>query len=79
MKNITYIPLDEAKTPKEGHCYVNRYWTVHPTKGVLFYTPDRKTMAPQCNDVEEITTKIRDKIYPDCEVIFIEAVFTGRH
>ena len=79
LDNITYILLADAVTPKEGHCYVDRYWVVHPVKGVAFYTPDRKTMAPQCNDIEEIAYSIRNKLYPGHDVMKLNAVFTGRH
>ncbi len=82
MKNIIYLPKEDALKPREGHCYVDRWWTVHPENGLAFYYPPgtktrSKYSAPQCNSIEEITERIRDKIYPDHEVEFIPAVFVG--
>lgn len=47
---MIYMPLDEATTPKQGRtCHVDRWWIVHPEKGLTFYKSRR---SPQCNDWE---------------------------
>ena len=74
-----YIPLDIATTPAEGHCYVNRWWSVHPEKGVAFYAQllgycASEAPAPQCNH-NEFTAKHLARRYPDHEVVFLPAVY----
>ena len=34
---IFHVPLDLATQPTEGHAYVDRWWSVHPERGVAFY------------------------------------------
>ncbi len=82
MKNIIYLPKEDALKPREGHCYVDRWWTVHPEKGLAFYYPVRykavnRYSSPQCNTEERIAEHIRKKLYPDHELEFISAVFVG--
>ena len=76
-----YVPVDVATQPAEGHCYVNRWWTVHPEKGVSFYVsrllgPDRdETPSPQCNPSEAISRQLTARLQPDCECVFLPAVY----
>lgn len=47
---MVYVPYEEAVTPKQGRvCHVNRWWIVHPEKGLTFY---KSRKSPQCNDYE---------------------------
>lgn len=78
-----YIPIDVAQTPREGHAYVNRYWLVHPEKGVAFwYQPfgyDRSDEpSPQCNSSEQTAEYLnRNKTDEGFEVQFIPVVFAA--
>jgi hypothetical protein len=81
-----YIPEDVATTPAEGHCYVNRWWAVHPEHGVAFYCSTRRPFldagdidepSPQCNSNEFTARSLTQRINPDCIVKLIPAVFVG--
>ena len=69
------VSIEEAIKPKSGICLVDRWWTVTPEREILFY----REHAPQCNADENIAKEIRDRIYPEGTVEFLEVVFTGRH
>lgn len=82
MNNIIYLSKDKAIIPREGHCYVDRWWTVHPKKGLAFYHPSNsesryRYSAPQCNNEKRIAEHIRARLYPDHKLEFIAAVFVG--
>jgi len=80
-----YVPLDKAQTVKEGHVYVNRWWSVHPDKGVVFYTRflrlriegEDNEPSPQCNQDEYTARHLNERLRPDCGVIFIPAVYAA--
>ena len=84
---IFYIPLEVATTPAEGHCLVNRWWTVHPEKGVAFYCSRKRLIgldpweqdepSPQCNSDEFTSRELTRRNHPDCVVMHIPAVFVG--
>jgi len=87
VNGITFfIPLEVATTPAEGHCFVNRWWTVHPQKGVAFYCSkrpyssfdgfaDEEEPSPQCNHSEFAARHIAKRLHPECDVIFLPAVY----
>lgn len=65
LDGMIYMSLEDATTPRQGAvCHVNRWWIVHPTKGLTFY---RTRRSPQCNDWEP---GVRDwlKRFPGHEV-----------
>lgn len=82
---IYYIPEDLATTPAEGHCFVNRWWSVHPEHGVAFYADNRRSFfhepgdeeepSPQCNSDEFTARELTRRSKPDCIVKFIPAVY----
>ena len=81
-----YVPEDVATIPAEGHCFVNRWWAVHPEHGVAFYASRRRPFlepgeedepSPQCNSNETTARILTQRINPDCVVKFIPAVFVG--
>lgn len=84
---IFYIPEDVATTPAEGHAFVNRWWTVHPEKGVAFYATRRRPYgmepgeqdepSPQCNSDQYTAEHLQKKIYPCCITKKIPVVFIG--
>lgn len=86
MIGITfYVPEDIATTPAEGHCYVNRWWTVDPERGVAFYASRKRPYglepgeedepAPQCNSDEYTANELTKRLHPDCIVKRIPVVF----
>lgn len=66
-----FVSLDQASIPKDGflHCYKNRYWSVHPTKGLAFW--GKGYASPQCNSNESLAKRLAP---PWAEVKFIETV-----
>jgi hypothetical protein len=84
---IFYVPEALAVTPTEGHAYVNRWWTVHPDKGVAFHCTRRRSFdlepgeqdepSPQCNSNEFTARALTQRIYPDCDVKLLPVVFVG--
>ena len=88
MKGIVFfIPEELATTPAEGHAFVNRWWTVHPEKGVAFYATRKRSFylepgeqdepRPQCNSSQFSAEHIQKKLYPDCITKHIPVVFVG--
>lgn len=78
-----FVPLEDATTPAEGHCYVNRWWAVHPEKGVAFYAQllgyaRSEEPHPQCNQQEHTARHLQEELWPDCETRFIPVVY-ARH
>lgn len=77
---MVYVPIEVATTPAEGHCFVNRWWAVHPEKGIAFYW-NRKGYyrmdepAPQCNANERTARLLHSKLYPGWETVFLPAVY----
>lgn len=84
---VFYVPEEVAATPADGHCFVNRWWTVHPDKGVAFYCARRRPLglepfeqdepSPQCNSNEYTSRELTRRNHPDCIVKFLPAVFLG--
>lgn len=75
-----YIPLNTATRPVNGHCTVDHWWAVHPTKGVAYYYRPfgyghSDSPAPQCNRDESITRYLAERYHPNCEVKLIPVVF----
>lgn len=82
MKGIIFhIPFETAITPVSGQCLANRWWAVHPEKGLAFYM--RKALylsfdeepSPQCNPTEWIARRLTSQMYPDHETQHIPVVF----
>jgi hypothetical protein len=87
MNGVTfYVPLDLATTPLDGECLVNRWWAVHPEKGVAFYAHaglrrvdhDEHRPAPQCNESEYTCRALTPRTHPDCDVVFIPVFFVSQ-
>ncbi len=66
--NLVFVSEARISTVADGEVTILRdhWWISHPGKGLLFYDPRR--MTPQCNRNPEITTRIRDAIYPWAEI-----------
>lgn len=84
---VFYITLATAETPVNGHCIVNHWWTVHPEKGVTFYTTRKRPYgmepgeqdepSPQCNANEFTARHITQRLYPGHDVKLMPVVFLG--
>jgi hypothetical protein len=78
---LVFVPLEEttALDERKERVIVNHWWVHRPGKGLMFYmSPGTKNpgdFTPQCNRDERITRKIAKKLYPNDEVIFVEAVY----
>lgn len=79
---IFHVPLSVATEPVEGHVYVNRWWSVHPEKGVAFYCRERPSYvrteepSPQCNTDKSVVEHVQ-KHYPGHEAIFLPVVYAS--
>jgi hypothetical protein len=71
--NIKKVKISELNTPKNGlfDIHIDHYWIVTKDDEVLIY----RDFSPQCNMSETLTTKLRDKIYPDCDVKQIPVIY----
>lgn len=81
-----HVPIELATTPAEGHAYVNRWWSVHPERGLTFYVASLARLtfegepiepSPQCNAVEETARLLAARTRPDDEVMFFPVVFAA--
>ena len=78
-----YVPEDVAVTPKNGKVLCDRWWSVHPKKGLAFYnTSLRATVygednepSPQCNVSESMCKNLNERLNPECVVKFFPVVF----
>lgn len=79
---ITYVSIEEATKPTDGliEHLRDRWWSVHPTKGIIFYVGAGKGKGfwPQCNSNEAIARQLQEKLYPWAEVRFMPSVFIRR-
>lgn len=66
-----FMAMDKATTPPSGiiQHLKNRYWIVHPQKGLAFY---RSYNSPQCNENAKICARLK----PDgMDVLFVPSAF----
>jgi len=72
-KQITRVKISDAIIQPDGECeiYRNKWWVVTKNKEILFH----RNFAPQCNDNVIVTTKVRDMLYKDCDIVKIDAVY----
>lgn len=71
---FVFVPIDEAIVPPGGliEHLKDRWWVVHPEKGVAYF--DKRHKSPQCNSNETITRRLA-QAYPWAEVRFLPSVF----
>jgi hypothetical protein len=70
--NIILLNISDVDKPKDGvfMIHIDHWWIVKDNQIMLY-----RDYAPQCNTNKEIATKIRDKIYPDCEVRQLPVIY----
>jgi hypothetical protein len=71
VKDMTFIPLNVLRTPREGTKVVmNRWWALDDRGYTMVY----HKFAHQCNSNEEIARHISKKLYSG-NVVFIERAY----
>jgi hypothetical protein len=78
--DYVFVPVDQLTSPPEGHVdhLGQRWWMVHPEKGLAFYNPHRRSGhgnpygSPQCNSNKKISERL---CQPWAEVRLIDHVF----
>lgn len=64
MRKMLYANIDSASIPTTGYVLVNKYWCVHPDKGIAFYEKSKFGMfnldklSPQCNSDRRIAEMV---------------------
>lgn len=76
---LVFLPFDQVTNPPNGLCihYKDRWWIVHPVKGLVFWVPahTRKSFQhPQCNAQEFVARELMGKMYPWAETRLIPQV-----
>ena len=74
---LSFVSLDELQTPTNGsQVLVDKWWTVHPEKGAVFY----QKYSPQCNANSKIQEMLGQKLYPWAEAVFLHVAYIpARH
>jgi len=78
MKNLSYIPIEEAtKVPERSgywELYYCKYWVIHPEHGIAFYDPFGKgrKLSAQCNSYKDIVDRMCPKGH---DVVLLERVW----
>jgi hypothetical protein len=70
--HLTYIPFDEATCPRDGEVVCDRWWVVHPDKGLAVF--GRGSL--QCNISKSLPERLAVS-YAGHEVRFIPVAFVG--
>lgn len=71
-----HVPLDVATTPRDGLVLCDRYWAVHPEKGLAFYmNRGMDDPSPQCNSARTITERMSSMHLADHEVQLVPCVY----
>lgn len=72
--NWTWLPRDHEPRSGPAVVYRDKWWTAHPDRGLLFYTPRRRGKIygwyPQCNSDRSITERLAPK-YPGIEITYV--------
>lgn len=85
--DFVFVPLEKLQEPIEGHvnCLKDRWWSVHPEKGLAFYKPKGRNGkrqsgqgnqygSPQCNRNKAIAERLSSR-HSWAELQFVEVAF----
>lgn len=79
---LIFVPIEQASSPPSGLIkhIKDRWWSVHPTKGLIFYNPHKIRRkndlgSPQCNPNHSVSEYLTKEMYPWAECLFIPSVF----
>jgi len=77
-----HVPVEKAVEPAGYECVTNRWWSVHPDKGLAFYAQlfgygRSESPSPQCNSDESTARHLNERLRPGqgYEVKFFPVVF----
>jgi hypothetical protein len=82
MSKLLHVAIDEVVKPVDGEVLTNRYWCVHPVKGLAFWDRggvgsfDLDRLSPQCNSSKVVSDHLV-KMHPDHLVQKVSAVYIG--
>lgn len=80
MRPVTKVKISELTTLKNGlfEIYYNYWWIVTADDEILFARNNKGYLgSPQCNLDESISKQIQEKLYPDCTIRQIPAVYVA--
>ncbi len=75
---IRFIPLEELETPKTGYqAMVGYFWVIKDGCAMAYcrFGNKENTGSPQCNMNETIAKRLKEKLYPDAEVVQVPVAF----
>ena len=74
---LVFVPLVIATRPPPGivEHLKDRWWVVHPEKGVVYFRTGKDNLSPQCNGNEEIARRFLSAFPEWAEVVLIPSVF----
>jgi hypothetical protein len=71
-EQLRYLPFDVAYAPAGGlvEVYLNYWWAVNPTKGLVFFQRNTRADAvAQCNRSEAIAKKVAEVYDPSLGIV----------
>jgi hypothetical protein len=77
-----YASLEQVSIPCDGEVMLDRYWCIHPDKGIAFWqrsyvgSYDLERLSPQCNSDKRVTDHMCAQ-RPDHVVQLVPAVYIG--
>lgn len=75
---FVFVAFDTATTPPDDiiQHFKDRWWVVHPDKGIVYWKHNENHMSPLCNRTEELAKRICASMCgPWAEVKFFPSVF----
>jgi hypothetical protein len=71
-KNIELVDIADAATPRDGvfRVIVDAWWIVKDEKIMMY-----RGFSPQCNRDRKLAESVRKKLYPECELRQLPAVY----
>ncbi|CTQ45721.1 hypothetical protein [Roseibium aggregatum] len=82
-EHLFFISETLAATPRDGECIVDKYWVIHPEKGLAFFYPlsgpyRGDPPAPQFNRSEATAKALCDRVYGEgFTVKYVPVVFAA--
>lgn len=76
---LGFVDIKNACEPKNGlhNVYVDHWWIVHPTKGLVFYKSYKYASSnPQCNQNKKICQQMQRQFYPWAKIQKIGLVYS---
>ena len=63
MGKLKHALIDEMSQPKSGEVMLNKYWCVHPEKGLAYWDRGGRSFSverysPQCNSSKAVSDRL---------------------